>query len=388
MRRRVESKSMTARLRYAAVCIGIVALFLAVGGITSSAEEDFLQVTGPCNLVFPRDHGPHPGHRTEWWYYTGNLIDAQQRHYGFQLTFFRHRLAAPHARRQWPSPTSPWRTDQIYLAHAAVTDISGGRHLQAEKVSRPALTMAGAEQKGEVWNIHINNWRTTIAPDGHLLEADAGSFALRLTLTSTKPIVLHGSNGYSRKGQTPERASCYYSFTRLRAKGTLALDAEPREVTGSAWMDHEFSTAPLEPGISGWDWFSLQLSDQTEIMFFLLRQADGRLNPASSGTYVSAQGETRHLTADQIRIDPLAHWTSPHSGARYPVRWKVSIAPLGYDMTVKANLADQEMRTPRSTRVDYWEGSVRISGTKAGDSIDGAGYVEMTGYAKTFDADL
>lgn len=353
-----------------------------------SAQDDFLRVSGPCSLSFPADHGPHPGHRTEWWYYTGNLVDAQQRRFGFQLTFFRSRLQPPGARQKWPQPASEWRSDQIYMAHAALTDVAGGRHRQAEKTARPVLSLAGAENNGASWKIYLHSWQAVIAHDSHHLQADADTFALKLELKPAKPMVLHGQSGYSRKGQTPERASCYYSFTRLQAHGTLTLDGTDFRVQGTAWMDHEFSSAPLQPGITGWDWFSLQLSDSTEIMIYLLRQSDGSLNPASSGTYVLSSGTTRPLRHGDVRIEPLAYWTSPHSGARYPVKWKLAIESLKCHLVVAANLADQEMRTPRSTQVNYWEGSVQVRGTKEENTVDGIGYVELTGYAEPFQAPM
>jgi predicted secreted hydrolase len=373
----------TAPLKWAGLCVFLLSVATSVW-----AADDFLQVTGPCNLSFPKDHGPHIGFRTEWWYYTGNLTDAANHRYGFQLTFFRRQLAPTAAREQWPVPASSWRTDQVYLAHAAVTDIDGGRHLQAETMARPVLSMAGAEQAGTAWKVHIGAWQTTITESNHHLSATADGFALDLNLTPVKPVVRHGIEGYSQKGQSPERASCYYSFTRLEAQGSLSIEGQHHAVAGSAWMDHEFSTAPLEPGISGWDWFSLQLADRTEIMVFLLRRADGSLNSATSGTAVLPSGETRHLGADDIDIRPLAHWTSPHSGARYPVKWAVTVPVMQVELTVTANLDDQEMHTRRSTMVVYWEGSVRFSGSSAGKSVNGTGYVEMTGYAEPFDTDL
>jgi predicted secreted hydrolase len=205
-------------------------------------------------------------------------------------------------------------------------------------------------------------------------------------------VVLHGEKGYSQKGTAAERASCYYSFTRLGTVGVLAVEGVDHEVQGTAWMDHEFSTAPLEPGITGWDWFSLQLSDRLggriEVMVYLLRQADGSLHPASSGTFVDASGRSRHLKREALSVKALSHWTSPHSGARYPVRWRVDLKPLDLTLDVAANLADQEMRTPRSTGVVYWEGSVSVKGARAGEPVTGVGYVELTGYAKPFDAPM
>ncbi|MFO7713704.1 lipocalin-like domain-containing protein [Desulfosarcina sp.] len=360
--------------------------FTAFGA--TAADDGFKQVTGPCRFSFPADHGPHTDYRTEWWYYTGNVTDGDNRRFGFQLTFFRSGLRPPDERKQWPDPASAWRTDQIYLAHAAISDIGGGRHLQAERMARPVLSMAGVGQVGGMVTIHLHGWQAVIAPQGHRLQASADAFALALDLTSDKPVVMHGDGGYSRKGESSERASCYYSFTRLKAAGTLTVDGNHHEVQGSAWMDHEFSTAPLQPGIAGWDWFGLQLSDRTELMIFLLRHGDGTLNPASGGTFVAPSGRTQTLRPTDLRIQPLSHWTSPHSGARYPVKWRVAVVPLDLELILRANLDDQEMRTPKSTNLVYWEGSVQAKGTRNEKAIDGLGYVELTGYAQPFDAPM
>ena len=357
-------------------------------GPSGSEKGNYSQVTGPCNLSFPADHGPHPGYRTEWWYYTGNLADADRHRYGFQLTFFRFRLEPPAGRKDWPEPASAWRTDQVYMAHAALTDITGERHLQAERMSRPVLSLAGAEQKDSHWKIYLDTWAADIAPHQHRLQADADDFAFALDLTSDKPPVLHGDDGYSRKGQAPERASCYYSFTRLTTDGTVTLNGKRHAVRGTAWMDHEFSTSPLQPGVIGWDWFSLQLSDQTELMVYLLREKDGRLNPASSGTYIRASAQTRHLRHNEVKIEPLAFWTSPHTGARYPVKWRLSIPDLDCSLEITAACNDQEMRTSSGAKIVYWEGAVQIQGTKGDKTVKGVGYVELTGYAGPFDAPL
>ncbi|MGA6927409.1 MAG: lipocalin-like domain-containing protein, partial [Desulfosarcina sp.] len=290
------------------------ALLIAFSASTAMAVDDgFTQVTGPCRLSFPADHGPHPDYRTEWWYYTGNVTDGNNRRFGFQLTFFRSGLQPPHKRNQWPEPDSAWRTDQIYLAHAAISDIDGRRHLQAERMARPVLSLAGAKQIGGTVTIQVHGWQAVIRPEAHRLQASTDAFALALDLTPEKPVIMHGDDGYSRKGEAPERASCYYSFTRMQASGTLTVDGTDHKVRGSAWMDHEFSTALLQPDIIGWDWFSLQLNDRTEIMIFLLRHANGRLNPASGGTIVTTTGRTQALLRDQVRIQPLSHWHSPHS---------------------------------------------------------------------------
>jgi predicted secreted hydrolase len=199
-----------------------------------------------------------------------------------------------------------------------------------------------------------------------------------------KPVkepVRHGINGYRRKGGTPALASCYYSFTRLATTGTVTVAGKSFEVEGESWMDHEFSTAPLEPGTVGWDWFSIQLADKSEIMLYLLRREDGGVSPASSGSYIDASGALRHLDYSYFEIDVMDTWKSKKSGATYPSRWRVNIPLLGIELKLVSNLPDQEMRTAGSTGATYWEGSVSVKGSKGGSPVDGNGYVEMTGYA-------
>lgn len=362
---------------------------LQMGYLTYAQDQsDYLTVTGPCNLEFPRDHGPHPGYRTEWWYYTGNLKSQAGQDYGFQLTFFRSQISPPGADQKWPRPVSAWRARQIYMAHAAVTDIGAKKHLQAEAVAREAIGMAAAEQAADATVVFLNRWSARITADAHRLNVNADDFSYELTLKPVKPLVLHGQAGYSLKGSDPRRASCYMSFTRLDVEGVISIGSRSSAVEGSAWMDHEFSTAPLEPGLVGWDWFSLQVSDHTEVMVYLLRKDSGRLGAASSGTFVDKSGQSRHLTVDDFKVTVVDTWKSGHSKAVYPVRWRLQIFPLALDLTIVAKLADQEMLTLKSTGLTYWEGCVSLSGQKGGRPVHGQGFVELTGYAKSFDASM
>jgi predicted secreted hydrolase len=370
----------------------VVCIFLCLFLITTAAgyhaiagdKSGFLSVTGPCNLVFPKDHGSHPGYRTEWWYYTGNLEAETGNRYGFQLTFFRSQINAPGDEKRWPQPHSVWRTRQIYLGHAAVTDILENRHLQSELMARGTLGMAGVSEKTTGILVFIKNWSANIEADRHLLKAVTDAFSYELRLMPAKPPVLHGQAGYSRKGSTPERASCYYSFSRLKTDGALTIGGQKTTVHGLSWMDHEFSTAQLEPGITGWDWFSLQLSDQTEIMLYLLRDERGRFSQASSGTFIDVSGRPRSLTKDDFSVDVLDTWKSPRSRAVYPVHWRLTVFPLAIELTATANILDQEMQTQETTGVTYWEGSIRIKGSVGKHPVKGSGYAELTGYAQSF----
>jgi predicted secreted hydrolase len=367
-----------------AVSWGLVLFCLTAGALRGDDSTGFQSVTGPCRFSFPEDHGAHPGYRTEWWYYTGNLTAATGAQLGFQLTFFRRQLHPSDTRREWPEPSSAWRTNQIYLAHAALTDLSRRRHVMAEKVSRAALGMAGAVADAKGTRIFLNEWETVITPTAHTLRMTDENFELALTLAPTKGPIPHGEDGYSRKGAKPEEASCYYSFPRMAATGRVRLAENEYVVTGLGWMDHEFSTAPLAEGVTGWDWFSIQLDNQRELMIYLLRLETGGLHPASSGTLVGPAGQVEHLTQTDIQAQVTRRWTSPATGAIYPLAWEISLPGHAMQLQLTAALDNQEMITTGSTGVTYWEGSVTVNGQTGGVPVTGRGYMELTGYADPY----
>jgi predicted secreted hydrolase len=350
--------------------------------------KGYLSVTGPCTLEFPEDHASHPDYRTEWWYYTGNLKSSDGNPYGFQLTFFRRRIIPSDSEKKWPTPASAWRTGQIYLAHAALSDLDGKHHFYAQDMGRGVLGISGEYRDKDTIRIFLKKWSARIGPHTHRLKVMSDPFSFDLNLTPVKPAAFHGKQGYSQKGAAPESASCYYSLTRLETRGQVTLVKKTVAVSGLSWMDHEFSTASLEPGLVGWDWFGLQLSDNTEIMIYLLRHEDGTFHSASSGTYIRSSGKTKHLSVHDIEVTATDFWNSPNSGAVYPARWRLRIPSLTVDLIISPNLSDQEMITQQSTGVTYWEGSVSVRGIKNGRQINGHGYVELTGYAKAFDAPL
>lgn len=368
---------------------GVMALLLVAGlpvfttqvVATDKTPHTFDMAAPGYQYRFPRDHGAHERFRTEWWYYTGHVTAADGRRFGFELTFFRRGIPPD----QIQTLPSKWSIQQLYLAHFALTDLNSGRFYYADKVSREGLGKAGAEtDRLHVW---VDRWSLEMAAPtapSHQLQAATDSVAITLTVVPEKPPVIHGRDGISRKGADPGKASHYYSLTRLATEGQIRVGTETIAVTGLSWMDHEFGSADLGQNVVGWDWFSLQLSDSTELMWYSLRRADGSSDPVSSGTLVLADGRVQALDAQHLSIEPLAYWTSPRSKGRYPQRWRLTAPALGMDLTVESLLADQELDTSRSTRVTYWEGAVSASGQARGASVTGRGYVEMTGYAERF----
>ncbi|WP_455384569.1 lipocalin-like domain-containing protein [Acidihalobacter prosperus] len=332
----------------------------------------FARALAPRSFVFPADYGPHPRFRTEWWYFTGNLRDKQGRPYGFELTFFRIALA-PHR----PAGASHWLTNQLYMAHFAVTDASAGRFVAHQRFARGALGLAGA--RARPFRVWAGDWSVRGAAGGgfpwHLRAADETA-DLRLKLMPRQGVILNGEHGLSRKGPAPGDASYYYSMPRLAAAGKLRVGGRTLSVSGTVWLDREWSTSALAPDQVGWDWFALRLDDGSDLMFYRLRDRSGRTDPYSAGTWVSPQGQVEHLAADAVRIDVLGHWDSPHGG-RYPARWRLRVPSLGLDVEVQPLLANQEL----NLAVRYWEGAVRVRGSRAGKTVSGNGYVELTGYA-------
>lgn len=324
-------------------------------------------------FTFPRDHGPHPDFRNEWWYVTGNLDSDRGRRFGYELTIFRFSLT--------PRPIaseSAWRTNQVYIAHFAVTDADGERFFVAERYSRGALGLAGAE--AAPFRVWLENWE--IAAQEELpstqwrLRAGDEEFALEAMLAPLKLPVPNGIGGLSQKSAERGNASYYYSITRLNTQGTLRIGADEYRVSGLSWLDREWSSSALGPDQQGWDWFALQLSDGSDLMFYSIRRSDGTQDPHSAGTWIGSDGKASYLPREAVDVAVNRTWQSP-GGGRYPAAWTLTLPTRKLTLEVRPVIADQEL----TTTVRYWEGAVDVLGDKDGEPISGRGYVELTGYA-------
>jgi predicted secreted hydrolase len=342
-----------------------VALLLLAAAFLPAGEFSYRQAMPGYRYSFPRDYFEHPAFRTEWWYYTGNVRSAQGRRFGFELVFFRQ------ARHRGPAGNrSIWHIDDLYLAHLALTDIDGRRFFSDRRLNRAGPGIAGASfEKRRIWN---GNWSAQWDGEIQTLEAISDDIRFRLRLTPVKPAVINGENGVSQKAAGAGNASCYISFPRLAVQG----EVNDQNVTGTAWMDHEWFTHQLAEDQEGWDWFSTQLDDGRDLMLFELRRKDGTPDPYSSGTFVDRQGRARHLRASDFSLMPLEIWTSPKTRARYPIRWRIGAPSLGISLDCAAALPDQELPA-EGAGPTYWEGAVSYTG-----SAHGVGYLEMTGYDK------
>jgi len=277
-----------------------------------------------------------------------------------------------------------WAVKEIYIAHFAISDIHQREFFHGEKISREALGKAGAKvAQLSVW---IDDWRVEEKGGFHYLTANQNPWGIDLKLASDKPPVIHGEKGVSQKGKNPGEASHYYSLTRMSVEGTIQKNGKRRPVKGTAWMDHEFSTHSMPEGLEGWDWFSIQLDNQWDLMIYQLREKDGTPSPFSSGSLIDPRGKRLPLHPQDFQIDVLDHWKSPKSQGVYPIRWKVTLPRQKIDLTITPFFKEQELLTPESTRITYWEGAVEVKGKWEGNPVSGRGYTEMTGYAEKLNA--
>ena len=335
--------------------------------LAAEPEAGFERALEPRTFAFPADHGPHPGFQIEWWYFTGNLEDAAGRRFGYQLTFFRSALA-----RELPKRESRWAARDAWMAHFALTDVAGGAFQAFERFERGALDLAGA--RAEPFAVWTGAWRADGLESSTFpvrLRAEQGEIAVDLTLEPDKPLVLQGDRGLSQKGERRGNASYYYSFTRLATRGEVRTEDGAWSVTGSSWLDREWSTSALEPGLAGWDWLALQLDDGRELMLYQLRRDDGSSAPLGAGSLIERDGSTRALALADVSLEVLDTWRSPATSTTYPSRWRVRVPSAELELELRPVLADQEL----DLTFRYWEGAVDVSGSHAG-----RGYVELVGY--------
>ena len=347
--------------------------------------EGYKRATGPRAFIFPEDHGPHPGYKTEWWYYTGNLFTESGRQFGYQFTIFRNQLNPPEGDTDSLAFGKNWKTNQLYLGHFAISDVQNKSHVFEERYSRGAAGLAGAQsdpyriwvEDWEIRRIDFNSATNKNFPVQITASMEDGP-SLNLSVSPDKPLVLQGEQGYDRKGEGVGNASYYLAFTRMQSSGSIKIDGESFEVSGSSWMDHEWSTSALDVGQEGWDWFSIQLSNGYDLMYYQLRNQDGSVSKFTTGSLISPEGEKTTISPSDVQIEVLDRWESPHSKSVYPSSWKMEIPKFDLSLKMTPLFPDQEM----NVSVRYYEGTLSVSGEMNGEEIGGNGFIEMTGYEK------
>lgn len=352
---------------------------------------DYPAVASGRPLVFPRDYGAHSGYRNEWWYVTGWLqtdANAADPSLGFEATFFRSRPALDGAN---PSRFAP---NQLLFANVALSDPHAGSLQHDQRVARQGFGLADASETDTA--VHIDDWSLERDAQGrYRLSVDTPGFSFAFTLRPTQPVLVNGEGGYSRKGPLPDEASYYYSEPWLQVDGVLRRSrhssGKGEPVRGQAWLDHEWSSAPLADDAVGWDWVGIDLDGGGALMAVQIRDKAGRKFWAG-GTLRTADGSTHALSPESVSFTPLRRWRSPHTGAIYPVAMRVDAQDL--HLTLVPLMDDQEFDSRASTGAVYWEGAVTAfqadatatstatPAVKPAARPIGRGYLELTGYVR------
>jgi predicted secreted hydrolase len=326
---------------------------------------------------FPRDHGSHPTFKIEWWYYTGVVKSEDGRTFGFQWTAFRNGLVPESGKKK---TLEDFGSQQIFFAHAALSDVQNQKFYFAERRSRGFFDEAQAST--EKLDVRVQDFSVMETQGAHQLKAHGNDFELSLQATPKKNLVFHGNKGVTQKDPGACQASHYLSYTRMAVSGQIGVGGETRRVTGEAWMDHEFSSSQLLKKTLGWDWFSLQLDNHEEIMLYFLRDAQGGILESSSGSLVRAGGGVEPLKKSDIEIRVLSRQVSGASQTEYPSQWQLEIPKYSLSLTLTSAFADQELTTEESTGISYYEGVIHALGKRHHTAVKGHGYVELTGYKK------
>ena len=346
-----------------------------LAGLTGLTTTQPAGALPPQVLKFPRDRGSHPDFRTEWWYITGHAVEAASsgaREFGFQLTFFRSRVDGTQAM------TSKFAAKQLVFAHAALTDLQGKKIWHDQRIARDGFGVAAASETD--MNVKLRDWSLHVMPGQpatYLAELPTADFGLKLQFTETQPVLLQGQQGLSRKGPDEKQASYYYSQPQLATRGSVQLQGKRFEVTGKAWLDHEWSEEILHPSATGWDWIGMNLDDGGALTAFRLRDKNGGA-VWDGGSFRAARGAPYVFSRGEVIFKPVRFWKSPLSQTTYPVEWIVRTPADFY--TVKAVIDNQELDSRQSTGSIYWEGLSDLIDSN-GKRV-GRGYLEMTGYAQ------
>ena len=309
----------------------------------------------PRPVVLPDDEAPHSD-PVEWWYYSGTMEDETGAEYGFHFVIFQ--------------VTNPEAGAPGYMAHSSVLDINAGQREQDVRFG------IGAQAQPETgFELGVVDWSLSGDDGTHSFAASTNNYAFDLIVEATKPAALHNEIGYlvALSGWT-----YYYSWTRMDLSGTLVVDGQELDVTGRAWMDHQWGDFVVSGYPTGWQWFSVSMDNGQELMVAEAREADGQ--KTVYGTLVDPSGATTHIDGEDISIDVLGSWTSPHTGGEYPAGWSIGIPLHGLAMTLTPIHDDQEFTLAFPPNTIYWEGLVETDITFDGESVGGSGYVELVGY--------
>ncbi len=341
----------------------------------SKNHASFDQFRDPTRALFSQ-----PNIQTQWWYFSGNLKSSEYRNWEYELVFFIRKTDLDFF-GFWPMNKM---RDQLFISHFALVDMDGTKDQKNFRYYHRGGILAEAKGVSSTnkFEVQLENWSARQNEAGQIrLTAFCEGDAIELDLTSLKNVIYHGENGFSQRSEDPRIASYHCSLTRLKTTGMVKSKGDKFQVSGFSWLDHEKMLAEPNRFTSGWDWFSIQLDNNEELMIYRFRNKNGSVdNQFSFGTYVEKDGRSRHIKFVDIQLQELSYWQSDLSKGVYPVEWQIKILSEALEIHVRPHFHDCELNCVSTTFVAYWEGPVWVSGKKANESISGRGYQELCGY--------
>ena len=309
----------------------IVVAFVLLASLATTAVATSLRV------VLPRDHAGHPSSEIEWWYVTGDVRGSDGARYSVFFTLF--------SGQGLVSPISQ------------VMNLSSGAlvgHTEVLAHRTPGTVSLDVRAPGHRLRYlpRSNTWRFV---------ASKPDFTLDLTVTPTKPYVLHGGGsgliqegGAGRSSTTPRHGRARAAPSRLQGHAS-PLPAKPGSTTSGG-------TSADRANALNWDWFSCRFADRTELMLYRFRAQDGTpLARYSSGTLVSRAGRGTLVRSFDAR--PGARVLDAE-GRQWPLDWMLTVPSAGLAVSLRALVDDQLVRG--QVVPTFWEGASDVSGTKRG----------------------
>lgn len=348
----------------------------AIAGEASTLRDG----TEHAGVILPRDLYAHAEAQTEWWYYTGHMKTERGARFGFEMVFFKRRTDLDRF------GVVPLRliANPLYLAHFAVTDETRGVFRYEHLKSAGGPFDPPAHMSEDRYELKLGDWTVRSEGAAHLLRAKlGGDLIFEAELEPQKSAVLNGHEGVGVSFKDAGEASRYFSYTRMKASGRITWNGRTEKFAGEAWMDREFGTWATTDDQKGWDWFSLQLANGSELMVYNIRDRNGNPSSFSSGTFTNAGGVWTHLAREDFSVEVLASWRSPHTGAVYPSLWRLRVPRFDIDVKVSPVINDQELDTRGTTMIVYWEGACTVEGRQGESNVEGRAYVELVGYDRS-----
>jgi predicted secreted hydrolase len=305
------------------------------------------KATSSALISLPKDDAPHQA-KMEWWYYNGHLTTETGKSYSFHDTVFLVNGLM-----------------SVMVNHFSFSDYQTGRHYIDQHRTGGNLSSGTSNR----FDFIADDWNMSGGNGIDKLQVSTSEVGFNLDLISMQPPVFQGKDGIISMDSAG--SSYYYSRPRMAITGSVKINGRTEAVKGIAWFDHQwgdFSTLQLS-----WDWFSLQLDNDSDIMIYQLRDKSNR--PVLYTGSITQNGNTEMLSSSDFSISNGKKWTSSKTGFSYPIEWQIKIPKKNIDVTTKSMLSDSEFDARLTTYLVYWEGAVKVTGTHTGQ-----GFMELSGY--------